>query len=180
MSPTVSPDGKNVYVTGFNNNSVAVFSRNSITGALTFIEVHKQNIDGVDGLDSPTSMKVSPDGKNVYVAGFVNDAIAVFSRNATTGALTFVEVIKDNTNGVDGLDGPSSVAVSSDGKNVYAAGLYDHALAVFSRNSTTGKLTFVEVQKQNINGVDGLTWATSVIVSLDKKHVYVTGYLVML
>jgi len=33
--------------------------------------------------------------------------VAVFSRNSTTGVLTFVEVHKDGAGGVDGLEAPS-------------------------------------------------------------------------
>ena len=58
--------------------------------------------------------------------------MAVFSRNSTTGALTFVEVQKDGVGGVDGLNGARSVTVSPDGSHLYAAGLLDHAVAVFS------------------------------------------------
>ncbi|RKY85989.1 hypothetical protein DRQ09_06600, partial [candidate division KSB1 bacterium] len=38
------------------------------------------------------------------------------------------------------------------------------------------KLTFQQLLKDNINGVDGLNGATSVILSLDNKNVCVTCY----
>ena len=53
--------------------------------------------------------------------------------------LSFVQVIKDNTL-VDGLDRPESVAMSPDGRHVYAASFEDNAVAVFSRDATTGAL----------------------------------------
>jgi 6-phosphogluconolactonase (cycloisomerase 2 family) len=34
---------------------------------------------------------VSPDGRHVYVAGQLDNAIAIFARDPLTGALTFVE-----------------------------------------------------------------------------------------
>ena len=46
--------------------------------------------------------------------------------------------------------GASGVTVSPDGKYVYAIGASDDAVAVFSRDSATGKLTFVEVQKDGV------------------------------
>jgi 6-phosphogluconolactonase (cycloisomerase 2 family) len=61
------------------------------------------------------------------------------------GELTFVEFVKDSVVGIDGLGRASSVTVSPDGKHIYAAGNIDHAVAVFSRDSATGQLTFVEV-----------------------------------
>ena len=54
-------------------------SSDATTGALTFVEVHKNVVGGVDGLDGADSVTVSPDGKHLYVAGFDDDAVAVFS-----------------------------------------------------------------------------------------------------
>ena len=77
-------------------------------GELTFVEVHKDGDGGMDGLDQAFSVTVSPDGKHLYAAGFADSAVAVFSRDSTTGELTFVEVQKDDVGGVDGLNGASS------------------------------------------------------------------------
>jgi len=88
---TISPDGAHVYVTGYNNNALAVFNRNSTTGTLSFVEFHQDGVNSVDGLASPYGIKVSPDGRNVYVAGVVDSAIAVFNRNSTDGTLSFIE-----------------------------------------------------------------------------------------
>ena len=177
QSVTVSPDGEHVYTAGFNDDAVAVFSRNSSTGALTFVEVQKDAVGVVDGLDGAISVTVSPDGAHLYAAGQVDDTVAVFSRNSTTGALTFVEALRDEVGGVDGLDGPVSVEVSPDGSRLYAAGRWDHATSVFSRNLTTGALSFLEVQKDGVGVVDGLGQAKSVTVSPDGKHVYTAGAL---
>jgi 6-phosphogluconolactonase (cycloisomerase 2 family) len=174
-STAISPDGKHIYAAGL--EGLAVFSRNAATGKLTFAQVLKDGVGGVDGLAGAHTTVVSSDGKHVYVASETDNAVAVFSRNATTGALTFVEVQKDGVGGVDGLAGIQSVFISPDGKHVYIAGNTDNAVAVFSRNATTGALTFVEVQKDGVGGVDGLDLATSVTVSPDNKHVYATGIL---
>ncbi len=69
----------------------------------------------------------------MYVTGWLDDALAVFNRNTSTGALTFSKFFKDGVEGVDGLDGAYGVAVSSDGKNVYVTGPTDAALVVFDR-----------------------------------------------
>ncbi|MBX9254023.1 beta-propeller fold lactonase family protein [Desmonostoc muscorum CCALA 125] len=175
-SVTVSPDGKYLYATGYGDSAVAVFERDKLTGKLTFVEVQKDDTNGVDGLAGALFVTVSPDGKFLYAAGADESAVSVFERDEQTGKLTFVEVQKDDTNGVDGLAAVNSVTVSPDGKFLYAAGFGDSALAVFERDEQTGKLTFVEVQKDDINGVDGLNAATSVTVSPDGKYLYATGY----
>jgi 6-phosphogluconolactonase (cycloisomerase 2 family) len=171
-SVVVSPDGDHVYVAAKHQDAVVVFSRNGSTGELTYVENLKDGVGGVDGLNSVHCVTISPDGKHVYTAGVMDDAVALFSRNSSTGQLTFEEVQRDNVGGVDGLDAAYSVAVSPDGKHVYGTGLLDHAVAVFGRNSTTGRLTFVEMVQDGVGGVDGLAGVTSVTVSPDGNHVY--------
>ena len=105
---------------------------------LTFVEFHKDGVNGVDGLNGTTSVKVSPHGSHLYASGDSDDAVAVFSRNSATGSLTFVEVHKDGVDGVDGLSGASSVTVSPDGSHLYAAGYSDDAVVVFSASIFVG------------------------------------------
>jgi 6-phosphogluconolactonase (cycloisomerase 2 family) len=174
---TVSPDGKHVYATGYQGDAVAVFSRDETTGKLAFVEAQKEGVGGVDGIGGPCSVAVSLDGRHVYVAGHLDDAVAVFSRDRTTGKLTFVEAQRDGIGGVDGLFVIQWVSVSPDGKHIYTASYRDYAVAVFSRDENTGKLTFVEIQKDDVGGVDGLYGASFVTVSPDGEHVYAAGYL---
>ena len=175
-SVTVSPDGNHVYAGGYTDDAIAVFSRNSSTGALTYVEIQKIGVGGVDGIRAVTSVVVSPDGKHVYATGSHDDAVAVFTRNSSTGALTYLERQKDGVNNVDGLGGAYSVMLSPDGNHVYVTGRSDHAVAVFSRNSFTGALTYVEMQKDGVNGVDGLEGAKYITVSPDGNHVYTAAW----
>lgn len=171
----VSPDGKSVYVPTTGDDALVVFSRNSTTGALTYVETHKDGAGGVNGLNGAYEVTISDDNKHVYVAGSSDDAVAVFSRNTTTGALTFVEVHLDGVSGVDGLNGARSVIVSADGAHVYVASSLDDAIAIFTRNSTTGALTYSTLVKDGSGGVDGLNGAYGVSRSPDGKHVYAVG-----
>jgi 6-phosphogluconolactonase (cycloisomerase 2 family) len=167
----LSPDdnGKHVYVASYYDNALAVFSRDTTTGTLTFAEFYKDGFDGIDGLYGVNSVALSPDGEHVYTTSMYDSAVAVFSRNETTGMLTFVEMQKDGVGGVDGLGYARAVAVSPDGKHIYAVGFLDNAVAVFSRDDTAGTLTYVGVAT-NVDGLSGPEWVT---VSPDGKHVYV-------
>lgn len=91
----------------------------------------KDGENGVDGLNGAQSVTVSPAGKYVYTASDYHSAVAVFTRNSSTGALTFVKMLKDGVGEIDGLLDARSVTVSPDGKHLYAAGNDDNALAVF-------------------------------------------------
>src|SRR5947207_1292605 len=68
---------------------------------LTFVEAKVDGVGGVAGLTGATSVAVSPDGGHVYVVSTDDAAVAVFSRNLTTGSLTFVEAKFDGQNGVN-------------------------------------------------------------------------------
>ncbi len=174
----VSADGQYVYVAARTEDALAVFSRDEATGSLTFVEEYVDGFDGVDGLDGAIGVAVSPDNKSVYVTGYSDDALAVFDRNQRTGELSFVEFQKDGFASVDGLDGAEGVAVSSDNKSVYVAGSDDDALVVFARDQETGRLSFVEVQKDGTANLDGFDGACSVVVSSvssDYPYVYVAS-----
>ena len=172
----VSPDGLHVYAAAMYENKVSIFTRDSATGSLTYQASVQDGVSGVDGLYRPVAVTVSPDGENLYVAGHYDDAIAVFQRDAATGALNYVHRLRDGLDGADGLLRASSVAVSSDGGYVYATGSSDHRVAVFSRAAGNGALTYIASVSEYDTGVDGMTTPWSVAVSPNDLHVYVASY----
>ena len=172
---TVSHDGLNVYATGFQDNTIAVFSRERSTGELTFLEVHKDNLLGVDGLQGIKNISISPDGKNVYAAGMEDDALSVFNRNLYTGRLSFSQVLVDNTLGVDGLNGITDIELSPDGKFVYTTGSIDDAVSIFSRNSQTGTLVYIQSYKEGVSGLNTLDGANDLEISPDGKYIYLAA-----
>jgi DNA-binding beta-propeller fold protein YncE len=152
---TVSGDGKNLYVAS-QGSGVAVFARDTTTGELTQLPGTAGCVSptGSGGdcavgraLNGPQSVAESADGKNVYVASEVSDAVAVFARNTTTGELTQLAggagCISESggacRNG-RALNTPVSVAVSGDDKHVYVGSFGSDAVVVLRRNATTGAL----------------------------------------
>jgi 6-phosphogluconolactonase (cycloisomerase 2 family) len=170
-SVALSPDGLHAYVTNPGADTLVVFKRDSDTGTLTFIDVQQNGVGGVDGLSGAFSGAVSPDGRSIYVAS-TRGQVAVFSRDPSTGLLSFVEAHSEGVGGVEGLDGAVQVAVSHDNKNVYVVGEESGAVVVFSRDSDTGELSFVEVLRDGIGGVAGLDRVQAVTTSPDGKYVY--------
>jgi 6-phosphogluconolactonase (cycloisomerase 2 family) len=170
------PDGSHVYVAGYDDDAVTLFNRNGGTGALSHVETVKDGDPGIDGLNGANAIAMSPYGTHVYVASRNDDAVAIFCRDAGTGALSYVGMVQDGVDGVDGLNGARAVAVSPDGRYVYAAGQLDDAVAVFSRDAGTGELTFLEVRKDSDPGTDGLDVADGLAVSPDGSFIYVAGY----
>ena len=78
---TVSPDSRNVYASGFDDNAVATFKRSLDTGKLTFVNAKVDGIGGVTGLKGAYLMSSSSDGRNVYVTGNNNSSVVAFRRH---------------------------------------------------------------------------------------------------
>jgi YVTN family beta-propeller protein len=146
QSIAVDPAGQFAYVAslGCNDDSegyVLMYTINSTTGALS-------KGSTVPSLDySPESVTVDPSGKFAYVANFGDDydsdgSVAMYSINATTGALT-------NTGGISGDNGTfccfDSVAVNPSSKFAYVAkgGCCSTSVSMYTINATTGVLTSI-------------------------------------
>jgi DNA-binding beta-propeller fold protein YncE len=94
------------------------------------------------------AIAVSPDGGNVYVASSGSDAIAIFTRNRKTGALSqgpgTIACVSAKGAGncapAIGLDEPNSIAISPNGKSLYATSRAGNSVTSFNRNRKTGGL----------------------------------------
>ncbi|HJQ85497.1 MAG TPA: beta-propeller fold lactonase family protein [Candidatus Binatia bacterium] len=169
----VSPDGGHVYVGSYGDQAIVAFARNAATGRLTFLQALFDGVGGVDGIERVRDVAISADGSSVYAAGEGGgaSAIAVFQRDAGTGLLTFVEAVQDGVGGVTGLAQLEEIAVSADDQNVYGVSR-PGTVTVFARNGTTGALTFLEVHRDGVAGVDGLANGVAIMVPPDGAHVY--------
>lgn len=172
----------------------------SVTGALTQLASPNDCVEegGTEcgttavGIKGIQAVAVSPDGKNVYTTEFAGSAIAEFSRDATTGALT--QLTGSNScigpspecpAQATGLDEIEALAVSPDGKNVYVVSSGGAGeIAEFTRNAD-GSLTqltspndcIVETGGSGCGTTTGhgLINAYDVTVSPDGKNVYVAS-----
>jgi DNA-binding beta-propeller fold protein YncE len=202
-----SADGKSLYAVTLLSDSVVAFRRNPTTGALTELPgtagcVSETGTGGTcaDGkaLDRGFGVAVSRDGTSVYVAAVKSDAVAGFSRDTTTGALTqfpgtagcvsetgttpdFGDSCADGVALTDAI----SLAVSPDGLNVYVLGGYQtYSIDAFSRDTTTGFITQLPgtagcISVTGTGGAcvqgQGLEGAYAVVVSAGGKSVYVAS-----
>lgn len=139
------------------------------------------------------AIAVSPDGKDVYVASSKSDAIAIFRRNARTGALTQPKgtagcIALKGAGGCAtavGLDGPNSVAISPDGRSAYATSRESNTVSIFRRNQSTGALSQLPGAAGCVSGLPAPVCASGralvgpdvVVVSPDGANVYVGSFL---
>ena len=174
LGGVLSPDGLHLYVAAGLDNTLSSFDRDVVTGRLEHLENQVDNENGVDGLEGVQAAAVSPDGLHLYTAGFLEDQIAIFDRDAGTGLLTY-STLADR--GGAALNGPTALAVSPDGLHLYAAAKLGNALESFTRDAGTGELahfsTLVDSQALPGGGsLDGLLEPRALLLSPDGLHLY--------
>src|SRR5262245_3928000 len=170
----VSPDGLNLYAVSEGDSAIVTFARDAATGTLAFQDILRDGVGGIDGLASSADVAVSPDGANVYVTGAADNAIAIFARDAATGALAFVEQVKNGVDGVQGLSIPEDLVVSPDGSNVYVAAFGNQSVLSFARDTVSGKLAFLGRLSNGVGGTSNVSFPSGMVISPDGLHVYVS------
>jgi DNA-binding beta-propeller fold protein YncE len=138
----VSPDGSTLYTTAAFSNAMDIFARGA-GGALTQEAPAAGCIAALPAagcslgraIRLPEGLAISPDGRTVYIAS-VNGALAVFDTtrrqlSGRAGCLT-TKPTRGCTR-ARALLGASSVAVSPDGRFVYAASFLSGSVTTFRR-----------------------------------------------
>jgi DNA-binding beta-propeller fold protein YncE len=186
----LSPDGKSVYVTASDTDTVSVFDRAS-GGQLSWAGCVSDNGSGGLCADapnapvtSPSAVSVSHDGKQVYVS--VVDGVTVFDR-APGGKITYAGCVSNNGSGGSCADTPgtpfasaSDVAVSAGGDSVYVIGANGTVTAL--DRAPGGQITYAGCVSDSGSGglcadVPGtpLTTPSSIAISPADDTVYVTS-----
>jgi DNA-binding beta-propeller fold protein YncE len=150
----VSPDGRSVYVNIV--GGIKQFDRDPQTGLLTprgcvggaESGCGATNLPGGQGV---RSIQVSPDGASVYAV--TDDAVVHLNRDPVSGQLAVEDCVADNDTGppgcsrrANGLTAAFEVAVSPDGRTVYAMSDededgQDNAIVRLVRDPKTGQLS---------------------------------------
>jgi len=170
----ISPDGASVYVSAESEDAVSVFDRDPSSGGVSFVEAHFNLSGGIDGMNGPAELAVSPDGANLYVAGYWDDSIVVFDRHPTDGSLTYSQTLYASYE----VDRPWGLVAAPDGGHVYATGLCHWGggcVGVFSRDPMNGQLSLVEVQVEGDGNLVGLIDPTDLALSPDGRYVFVSA-----
>ncbi|WP_395375284.1 beta-propeller fold lactonase family protein [Marinicella sp. W31] len=179
----ISNDDQHVYVSSL-SGSGSLLQFNLSDGALSFVNTINNTVTGFEsGLFSQIrQIAMTPDGRFLYAAASGDNAIMAFQRNTTTGALTLAGTMEETTPGDMGITAVHGLAVSPDGKHLYAAGSNSDSIGVFSIDDTLGTLTFVEAEVQGANDADDsggvvtfMDRPVRLTVSADGNHVYVAA-----
>lgn len=176
----ISHDGSHIYVgspdtdgAGPIHGGIQVYERstllNSQFGQIFNIQELKQAENGLEGIEMPKQIVVSPSDRFVYVlslneSGNVAIAeVAVFARVKDSqasdfGELSYQGIVTDHM-----PEAPQMMQISPDGKHVYLSG--DGLIQVYNRDANTGALSF----KETVNHAN----AGAIIMSYDGTALYV-------
>ncbi len=193
----ISADGASVYIAAALSNAVDVLARNPATGALTqatdatgcLTSTPVMGCETARALRGSDAVAISADDRTVYVTAGLSLSIAMFNRASGSGDLTqpvgasgcVMNVLAIGCSPGRKLIDPEGVAVSPDGRNVYAAAFLSGALDVFDRQPSTGALMqkpgrpgcVVTIPRRDcIPGRGGLHGVSSLVVSPDNKYLY--------
>jgi 6-phosphogluconolactonase (cycloisomerase 2 family) len=174
LDVVVAPDGAHVYVAGNRDTAIVVYERDPASGALITVQTVTGTELGGSGIDDVEACAISADGGHVYVVRQTNHTIAHFTRDRATGFLSFQEAFVDGIDNNNSIRIPENIALSPDGLHAYVTARASGAVSLFTRDSGTGALAFVEAY---VNGIDanGLFGPREPIVSPDGHRVYVTS-----
>jgi DNA-binding beta-propeller fold protein YncE len=195
---TVTPDGRHVLVAGNRSNAVVVLSVDP-TGLVQpdgpagcIARGGDEGCASGTTLRGPVDLAVSRDGRSVYAAASIADGIAILERDAATGALTQEPGRAGCISQAGGggrctrgrvLDEVWGIALSPDGRNLYAVSSKVNTLGAMARNRATGRLSqlpgrhgcFIRAGGFGCPDGRGLTVAVGVTVSPDGRNVYVAS-----
>jgi DNA-binding beta-propeller fold protein YncE len=211
---TVSPDAKNVYMAS-QNGGVVIFDR-VVTSAPYGRLSQKAGADGCiqaastteacavepsASFSAPQAVAISPDGANAYIGA--GPGILVYDRNVSGGTSHGALIPKAGSAHCISTSGPGNgcvqgtnvqaldgLAVSPDGRSVYAVAFGSNRMFAFDRNTTAGpSLGSLSLKpgdrgcfkplptETNIcQGVVGMIGATDVVVSPDSRSVYMADF----
>jgi DNA-binding beta-propeller fold protein YncE len=163
----VSPDGTRVFVTGTSRGSdrdLATVAYDAATGERQWLARYDSGRD-----DDASDLAVQPDGSGVYVAGTARTSpqkIDIVAYDTATGHQLRHANYQDG-----GADVVRALAVSADGRRVFAVGSDGHDSLTIAYPASLRRPLWAA----RYDGGHGLDGANAVTVSHDGTRVYVTG-----
>ena len=107
--------------------------------------------------------------------GSATETISIFEP-VFYGSMVFIDSMKDNVVGVDGISGIRSLAISPTSGYLFTAGYDEAEIGVFSIDGDTGKPSFVGVVGNSETGTtDALDGVSDVVVSFDSEYLWAVG-----
>jgi len=130
-----SSDGKSFYVLDELDGTITSCRYDAARGVVEPFQRVSTLPDGFTGKNTASEIRIHPNGRFVYAANRGHNSLAVFARDAETGALTRIEIV------ACGGEHPRNFALTPDGAWLVCAHQTSNNLTVFRVNAGTGRLT---------------------------------------
>lgn len=151
VSLALSDSGQRLVVAGYENHSLNVFDLDETWNLSLAQTIDAQS---VPELKNPMKLLLSEDAGYLYVACAGSHSIQVFAKRQK-GYVLLQSVDHSITDG-SGLTGVGSMALTSDGKQLFAAGEFDSGLLQFAV-TTDGKLQYMQTIQSENHRIEGVT-----------------------
>ncbi|MCJ8321235.1 MAG: lactonase family protein [Colwellia sp.] len=168
----ITTDNSQLFVASVASNAVSIFDINK-SGDVVFNHAIRDSDNTEYGLGGAVNVIITPNNSQVIVAGFNENAITIFNRNAN-GALEHSQTLKNGKDGVKNMIEPQGLAMSPDGQYLYSACGGGNAVVVFARNEQ-GRYSYIQSISNSDDDVSGFGGAGSVTTSPDGSRVFVAS-----
>lgn len=132
------PNGRYAYLFGELDSTVTVLSYEQETGVFTELQKVSTLPEGYSDFNAGAAVKITKDGKFLYLSNRGHNSIAVFKINADGSEVTFVEHV--STEGST----PRDFSLSPDDQFLIAANLDSDNLTLYRRNSDSGRMSVIK------------------------------------
>ena len=139
---------KFAFVADLGLDKVLIYKFDAKSGKL---EANQPPAGDVEKGAGPRHFAFHPTGKFAYVINEMHCTVTAFAYDAEHGALKVIQTVTTLPNGFDGKNySTAEVQVHPTGKFLYGSNRGHHSIAEFSIDATTGKLTPLGHQRENI------------------------------
>lgn len=146
MLPAIHPNGRFLYVSNYQSNTVTAFSMNRVTGALTVV-------GSVATCSRPQQIQIHPTGLYLYAACSNSGSVGQFTINPSTGAITAMGTSSVST----GQSWSNRLHMEKSGRYLYVSNYNSGSISRFDISQSNGGLSGVT----QLSGYTTPTWITA-------------------
>ncbi len=154
----VDPSGRYALVSDLGADRVFVYGFDRATHALSPDDAANPRSFIAPAGSGPRHFVFGLNGRFVYLLSELNADITTLRWDAQHDALTPIQSLSTSSPGFQGVKSGSEIAISADGRFVYAGNRSENALVVYRVNPESGELSFV--QRTSSGGV--APWAFTI------------------
>lgn len=168
----ITTDNSQLFVASVASNALAIFDIDDNSN-VSFNQAIRDDGDSKYGLAGAVNVIITPNDSQVIVAGFNENAITIFNRDAK-GELGHSQTLINGQDGIKNMIAPQGLAMSPQGNYLYVACGAGNALVVFAKDKQ-GRYSYIQSISNSDDDVSGFGGAGYVTTSPNGKRVYVAS-----